>query len=465
MSLAEDKAGRPRAPRRAPALFARFLAQYGMLGVLVILCIFFSLVTLREQHPTGEAAGRALAERIARGSARPAIVIFAREGEEDLRFAAALHDRLVVHGVPVASTVTGDPAELRRFLQAAAAADSAVGAPSLVIATLETQAPVVHAVCAAFPALAQTPVITPEPYRWPTFLLPDNLRNVANQIAVIAILAIGMTMVIITGGIDLSVGSLIALAAVVTAGLIGQMGGEAASGGAMVAAGCAAACLCGAIGAFSGLMITRCGVPPFIATLGMMQVASGIAYILSRGKPIYRVPEGLVTLGRGADPLLGIPYAVLLMGVLYVVAHLLMSRTTLGRYIYAVGGNAEAARLAGVRVRGVLLFVYIACGMLAGLGGVIMASQLKSGAPTYGLMYELYVIAAVVVGGTSLSGGEGRILGTLIGAFIIAVIQNGMNLTNVESYTQKVVLGLVILGAVLLDRLKHHGLDRRRGTA
>jgi ribose transport system permease protein len=146
---------------------------------------------------------------------------------------------------------------------------------------------------------------------------------------------------------------------------------------------------------------------------------------------------------------------------LYVVAHLLMSKTTIGRYIYAVGGNPEAARLAGIRVNGILMFVYIVCGMLAGLGGVIMASQLKSGAPTYGLTYELYVIAAVVVGGTSLMGGEGRIFGTLIGAFIIAVIQNGMNLTNVESYTQKVVLGLVILGAVLLDQLRQRGFLRR----
>ena len=138
-----------------------------------------------------------------------------------------------------------------------------------------------------------------------------------------------------------------------------------------------------------------------------------------------------------------------------------MSRTTLGRYIYAVGGNAEAARLAGVRVAGVLLFVYATCGALAGLGGVITASQLRSGAPTYGLMYELYVIAAVVVGGTSLSGGEGRVLGTLVGAFIIAVIQNGMNLTHVESYSQKVVLGLVILLAVLLDQLKQRRLRSR----
>ncbi len=143
------------------------------------------------------------------------------------------------------------------------------------------------------------------------------------------------------------------------------------------------------------------------------------------------------------------------MLVLYVLAHIVMSKTRLGRYIYAVGGNREAARLSGVPVERVLLIAYVASSVLAALGGVIMASQLKSGSPTYGNMYELYVIAAVVVGGASLSGGEGKIGGTLIGAFTIAVIQNGMNLTNIESYTQKVVLGLVILGAVLIDRIRH----------
>jgi ribose transport system permease protein len=157
---------------------------------------------------------------------------------------------------------------------------------------------------------------------------------------------------------------------------------------------------------------------------------------------------------------MGLPVAVWLMAALYVAAHLLMTHTALGRYIYAVGGNPQAAHFSGVPVKRVLLFAYTVCGAGAGLGGVIMASQLKSGSPTYGGMYELYVIAAVVVGGTSLYGGEGKILGTLIGAFIIAVIQNGMNLTGVESYTQKVVLGLVILGAVLLDLLKKRGWER-----
>ena len=214
--------------------------------------------------------------------------------------------------------------------------------------------------------------------------------------------------------------------------------------------------LCGAVGAFSGGMITVFGIPPFIVTLAMMLVGSGLAYILAKGQSVYQIPDSFVWLGRGAD-FLNIPNAVLLMLVLYAKAHVLMSRMKLGRYIYAVGGNREAARLSGVPVRRVLMFAYIASGVLAGLGGVIMASQLKSGSPIYGGMYELYVIAAVVVGGTSLSGGEGKMLGTLVGAFTIAVIQNGMNLTNVESYTQKVVLGLVILAAVLLDTLRHRG--------
>jgi ribose transport system permease protein len=195
----------------------------------------------------------------------------------------------------------------------------------------------------------------------------------------------------------------------------------------------------------------------------MMLVASGLAYIFAKGQSIYQIPDSFIWLGRGAD--LGLPNAVLLMIVLYVLAHIMMSRMTLGRYIYAVGGNPEAARLSGVPIKAVLIFVYTLSGALAGVGGIVMASQLKSGSPTYGGMYELYVIAAVVVGGTSLSGGEGKVLGTLTGALIIAVIQNGMNLTGVESYTQKIVLGLVILGAVLLDTLKKRGWSFSAGQS
>ena len=205
-------------------------------------------------------------------------------------------------------------------------------------------------------------------------------------------------------------------------------------------------------------MITAFPNPPINATLAMMQVASGLAFIVARGQSLYDIPASYTWLGRGAG-VASLPNSVLLMLLVYALAHVLMTRTALGRHLYAVGGNAEAARLSGVAVNRVLLFVYLACGLMAGIGGVITASQLKAGAPTYGAGYELYVIAAVVVGGTSLSGGEGRVFGTLVGAFIIAVIRNGMNLMNVEPYTQKVVLGLVILGAVLLDMLKR----RRKG--
>jgi ribose transport system permease protein len=449
----ERPRGRP--GDRSHPFLSRFLAHYGMLGVLILLAVFFSVITVREQQPDGARAGRSLARRVAREAPVDArILVVGRAGVEDRQFVSALAGELARRGRTVTAQVPGDPVSVRMALE--------LEAPPLVIATLASSAPAVRTVLSSLYLRQGATVLEPEPYRWPTFLLPSNLRNIANQIAVIAILAVGMTLVIISGGIDLSVGSLIALSAVVGAGIAGMCGGETAGTAGLLAAALAAIALCGLVGLFSGFVVTRFRVPPFIATLAMMQVASGIAYILSQGKPIYQLPDSAVALGRGVDPLLGVPWAVWLMLMLYAAAHLVMSRTAFGRHVYAVGSNEEAARLAGVRVSRIRIAVYLGCGLLAGLGGVITASQLKSGAPTYGLLYELYVIAAVVVGGTSLSGGEGKILGTLIGAFIIAVIQNGMNLANVESYTQKVVLGLVILGAVLLDRLKQRGLARRR---
>ena len=441
---------------RASAWLHRAAAspRLGVLLVLLLLGGFFSLVTLKEQQPEGERAARLVAPRLAALAGDGAVVAVGRDTDEDRRFTAAVVALLAARGRP-AHALNGEPAALREALGALAAGTA--GPAALVVP--ESYAAVVRGIAAAMPGMAGAAVVAPPAYRWPTFLLASNLRNVANQIAVIAILAIGMTMVIITAGIDLSVGSLIALSAVTVAWLVGRLGGDGASTLAMLLAAGATVLLCGLSGAFSGVVITRFRVPPFIATLAVMQVASGLAYIVSQGKPIYRIPETFVVLGRGADPLLAVPWAVWLMLALYLGAHLLMERTVLGRHIYAVGGNPEAARLAGVPVDRVVVTVYVLCAALAGLGGVVMASQLRSGAPTYGLMYELYVIAAVVVGGTSLAGGEGTIAGTLIGAFIIAVIQNGMNLTNVESYTQKVVLGVVILGAVLLDRARR----RRRG--
>ncbi len=433
---------------------SQFFSNYGMLLVLLLLCTYYAVVTLEEQNPRGADAAEALLDDLtARVPAGGTVLIATKANEEDRVFAAALAEGLRAAGYTPAGPVEGTPQDLRQALEAVAAQ----GRPIAAIATTRDNAAIVRNLQRQVTSLAETPVLTPASYRWPTFLRADNIRNVANQIVVIAIIAVGMTMVIITAGIDLSVGSLIALSAVVAAYLIQAMGGTEAGTGAMLLASAAAILLCGLVGLFSGFVITRFRVPPFIATLGVMQIASGLAYIISEGKSISAIPDGYVWLGRGAD-LFSLPNAVVLMILIYAGAHVLMTRTTLGRYIYAVGGNEEAARLSGIRVHAVLVFVYVVAGLLAGLGGIVQASQLKSGAPTYGLMYELYVIAAVVIGGTSLFGGEGKILGTLIGAFIIAVIQNGMNLTGVESYTQKVVLGFVILGAVLLDMLKKRGL-------
>lgn len=432
---------------------SRFLADYGMILVLLLLCGFFSVVTTAEQSPAGEAAAAQLIPVIVKkfGNAGRVLIV-GRDQPEDAAFARTLEHGLSVAGVQVLGVVKGEPKDAREALQKLAAGGSRLDG---IACTRATGAWLVFAEMKTdFPALADPQIVSPRSYRWPNFLKSDNLLNIANQIAVIAIVAIGMTLVIITGGIDLSVGSLLALSAVLAARFIRDWAGGVQAGLVGLLLSCLAAVLiCGVVGAFSGAMITRFGIPPFIVTLAMMLVGSGLAYILAKGQSIYQIPDSFVWLGRGAD-FFKLPNAVVLMILLYALAHVLMSRMRLGRYLYAVGGNREAARLSGVPVERVLLFAYVASALLAGLGGVIMASQLKSGSATYGNMYELYVIAAVVVGGTSLSGGEGRMLGTLTGAFTIAVIQNGMNLTNVESYTQKVVLGLVILGAVLLDKVR-----------
>ena len=436
-------------------LGARLVRDYGMAGVLALLCVFYSWATYTEQQPRGADAGHQLAAQIISTVHPPAtVLVVAKPTDEDQAFAQVLVQRLKTAGFSVPEPPPGDPRAARGALQTLAESKTPVAA---IAASAESAAwTVFEGLPEKFPALGNPRLLSAQSYRWPTFLKTENLLNVTNQIAVVAILAIGLTLVIIAGGIDLSVGSLIALSAVVTTLLIRDHGGAQASTAAML--GCSAAGIgtCALIGLASGLVITAFRIPPFIATLAVMQIANGLAYILARGGSIYEVPDRFVWLGRGIG-LLSLPNAVVLMVALYVIAHIFMAHTRTGRYIYAIGGNVEAAWISGVRVGAVLIFVYTLSGALAGLGGVVMASQLKSGSPTYGASYELYVIAAVVVGGTSLSGGQGRIFGTLIGAFIIAVIQNGMNLTGVESYTQKVVLGLVILGAVLLDMGKRRG--------
>ena len=429
---------------RIPAFIRHHLAGSGMLVALVLLCAFFSIVTWTEQHPQDAAAAKQLAAQIA-PTAKVLIVV--RPQAEDIAFAEALNTALGSR----AEIVMGEPKDARAALQRAATS----GGLDVIACNHATASWLVFSDLAAdFPALKDTRVIQPRSYAWPVFLKSENLLNVANQIAVIAILAIGMTLVIITSGIDLSVGSLIALSAVATSMIVRDFcGGVGSSAAGMFAASLGGIALCGACGLISGAFITRLRMPPFIVTLAMMLVCSGLAYRLAENQSVYQVPESFVWLGRGSD-LFGLPNAVVLMLLLYAAAHVVMTQTSFGRHLYAVGGNTEAAFLSGVPVKRVILIAYILCGLLAGLGGVVMASLLKSGSPTYGQMYELYVIAAVVVGGTSLSGGKGTMPGTLIGAFIIAVIQNGMNLTNIGSNDQKIVLGLVILGAVLMDRVR-----------
>jgi len=379
-----------------------------------------------------------------------AVLAVASEQLASRETAEAVAEQLRRRGFTRVRTLIGTPRDLRVALDEARRGGNPPAAFALSGDVLEWR--VWRILPDAYPELSDVPRIRAEAYWWPDFLKASNLLAVVDRIVVIAIIAIGMTMVIVTAGIDLSVGSLIALSAVIAATLMKQLGGSAAAPW-TVAAGFAAGTLaCGALGALGGLLVARFRVAPFITTLALMMVARGLAFLITGGFSVYQVPEALPWLGQGRTA--GVPNTVLLLLVLYAAAHVFMSRTRLGRYIYAVGGNEEAARLSGVPVKAVVVFVYAVSGLAAGVGGCIQASQLDTGTPNVGLMYEMYVIAAVVVGGTSLSGGSGRILGTLVGAFIISVIQNGMNLLGIESYTQNVVLGLVILGAVLLDRLR-----------
>jgi ribose transport system permease protein len=285
----------------------------------------------------------------------------------------------------------------------------------------------------------------------PHFLTAENLLNVTLQTSITAIIAAGMTLVILTGGIDLSVGSLVALV-----GVVGALTARAAPGPAIaVAAALATGLVVGAAsGAAAGFFITRFRITPFIATLALMTIWRGLAFILTEGRPVWELPEAFGIPGGGR--VAGIPIPTLFMAVVYGVTHVALTRTRFGRHVYAVGGNAEAARLAGISTGRVTMAVYVVCGMLTALSGVLLASRLSSGQPNAGLMYELDVIAAVVVGGGSLTGGRGSVAGTFLGSMLIGVLRNGLNLLDVGSYVQQVVVGLVILLAVVFDRWRSH---------
>ncbi|HZC83012.1 MAG TPA: ABC transporter permease [Rubrobacter sp.] len=284
----------------------------------------------------------------------------------------------------------------------------------------------------------------------PVFLTADNLYNIGVQTSYTAVIAIGVTLVIITAGIDLSVGSVAALSGVVGVVLMAKAGVPvvlAILGGILVGAAC---------GLVNGLLVSVAGLNPFIATLGMLSVARGMVYIPTNAKSVFGVPDSFRLLGQGVIG--SIPIPIIVVAVVAVAGYVVLARTKLGRYAYAMGSNREAARLSGIPIRRYLTVVYVISGALAGFGGMIASSQVASGQPNFGIGLELDAIAAAVIGGASLFGGQGTVVGTLIGAFLIALIRNGSVLLDVNIYYQQVIIGVVIWIAVLWDQYRRRRL-------
>lgn len=278
----------------------------------------------------------------------------------------------------------------------------------------------------------------------PNFLTLQNIVTILRQTSINGILAIGVTFVIIAGGIDLSLGSVVALAGVAAAsfahpgthGLVVPL-----LAGLLIGLG---------IGVINGLIITKGKVASFIVTLGMMTIARGLALVVSDGRPVSNLSDSFNFIGGGE--LLHIPIPILLFGAVILLSTVILNYTKTGRYVYAVGGNENAAKASGINVHSIKMFTYVICSGLAGLAGIVLASRITTGQPNAGVAYELDAIAAVVIGGTSLSGGTGKIIGTVVGVLIIGVINNGLDLLNITSYSQQIIKGLIIIIAVLLDR-------------
>ena len=278
----------------------------------------------------------------------------------------------------------------------------------------------------------------------PPFLKPSNIINILRQISITGIIAVGMTFVIITGGIDLSVGSVLALSAVVAASfahpdeypllvplLLGLLVGLS-------------------LGTLNGILIAKKRLAPFIVTLGMMTAARGLSLVYTNGRPVINLSDNYNQIGGGY--LAGIPLPVIAFLLILLIGVFILHFTRFGRYVYAIGGNELAAKVSGINTNRILIGVYALTGMLAGLAGIVLSSRVMSGSPSTGQGYELDAIAAVVIGGTSLSGGIGSIAGTIVGALIIGVMNNGLDLLNVSSYWQQIVKGFIIVLAVLLDK-------------
>ncbi|WP_018623148.1 ABC transporter permease [Spirosoma luteum] len=279
----------------------------------------------------------------------------------------------------------------------------------------------------------------------PRFFTVQNLMIIVTQVSINALLAFGVTFIIITGGIDLSIGSMVAVTGVAAASfahpdtypvvvpvLIGLLAGLF-------------------FGAFNGFVITRSHVPPFIVTLGTMTIGRGLALILSKGRPVSNLSDSFNFIGGGK--ILGVPTLILILVVAFIGCSILLKKTVIGRYMYAVGGNEQAARASGIPIGRVKMIVYTLGGLLAALAGILLTSRITTGQPNAGQGFELDAIAAAIIGGTSTSGGTGTMTGTLLGALLIGVISNGLDLLNVTSYYQEVVMGAIIIGAVVLDSM------------
>jgi len=278
----------------------------------------------------------------------------------------------------------------------------------------------------------------------PQFIQKDNILNILRQVALVGIISVGMTMVLLTGGIDLSVGSMLGVGTVSTALLM-------LSGVHYAAAIIIVLAFSAGLGFINGIFVTKLLIPPLITTLGMMISLRGVAYLLTGGLPVFGFPGDILFLGKGY--ILGIPVPVIIMAAVFTIGMLFLEKTRHGRYIYGVGGNEEATRLSGINVNRIKLLVYSCSGLLSGLAGIVLLARVNSGQPKAGDGYEMDVITAVVLGGVSISGGEGKLRFVIIGVLIMGVLSNGMILTNVQDYTQQVIKGMTLLAAVAFDRM------------
>ena len=275
------------------------------------------------------------------------------------------------------------------------------------------------------------------------FLTTTNLLNVVRQIAINGILALGMTIVCLTGGIDLSVGSIVAFSGIITAGCLRDYNLPTAV---IILIAIAVG---GLLGLYNGYFVAYWNAAPFVVTLSMMTIARGMTYVYSDGRPISNLPAGFLVLGKGS--VLGIPLPTVILILVFVLASVMLTKLKFGRYIYAVGGNEHAAMVSGINVKRIKMMVYVLSGIACGIASIILTARVSAGLPTAGSGYELDAIAATVIGGTSLSGGRGRLWGTMVGAILLGIVNNGLDLLNVSSFYQQIVKGLIILGAILID--------------